>query len=233
MLHMLARWYIQSAIKSNLKIIVAGDIAMLIQLIVIILSISTDIKMLCFIVGVVMEFLLVAEVVASSTEKCNAIESNTCVQQCNDISCKCGVTYGDLSYTTCNQACEGPKCKVIRCSSGNCFQRCHNCQMECTSDVDHCRQQCLSGACSFKCNARRCERVQEECVSCQMIYPRFYLVILACLFAAMSVLSFTLLVISCSELEPWSSKSSANYKYVKLRNSISVESVYSIDAIAA
>lgn len=229
---MLARWYIRSAIKSNLKIYVAGDISMLIQLRIIIHSISTDIKMLCFIVGVVMEFLLVAEVVASSTEKCNAIGSNTCVQQCSDTSCKCGVTYGDLSYTTCNQACQGPKCKVITCSSGNCFQRCHNCQMECTSEVDHCRQHCLSGVCSFKCNARRCERVQ-ECVTCQMIYPLSYLVILACLFAAMSILSFMLLVMSCTELEPWSSKSSANYKYARLRNSTSTESFYSIDAIAA
>ena len=186
--------------------------------------------MLYFIVGVITEFLLVAEVVASSTEKCNAIESNTCVQQCHDTSCKCGATYGDLRYSMCKQACQGPKCKTITCSSGNCFQRCHNCQMECTSDVDYCRQQCLSGACSFKCNARRCERVQ-ECVTCQMIYPRSYLVVLACLFAAMSVLSFTLLVMSCRELEPWSWKSS--FKYVKLRESISAESLYSIDAIAA
>lgn len=195
--------------------------------------------MLCFIVGLITEFLLVAEVVASSTEKCNAIESYTCLQHCNDTSCKCGVTHGNLEYTTCNQACQGPKCKAIMCSSGTCLQTCHNCHMECTSDVGYCRQWCLSGACSFKCNARHC---MQECngnkcnqvlsVTCRTIYPRLYLVILAGLFAATSILSFLLLVMSCRETE--CSNWNREVKYMKIRSfSSSVDSLDSLEAVAA
>lgn len=195
--------------------------------------------MLCFIVALVTEFLLVAEVVASSSQKCNAIEWNTCLQQCNGTSCKCGSTYGDSSYTTCKQACQGSKCKAISCSSGTCFQKCHNCHMECTSDVDYCSQQCLSGACSFKCNAIHC--VQEcngrKCahvtpVTCRTLYPRLYLVILAGLFAATSILSFLLLVMSCRETDLC--KWNRHARYMKIRSvSSSLDSLYSLEAVAA
>lgn len=186
--------------------------------------------MLYFIVGIITEFLLVAEVVASSEENCNAMVSNTCIQRCNSTSCKCGVTYRESTYKTCNQACQGPKCKRITCSSGSCHQKCHNCHMECTSDVAYCSQQCLSGACSFKCNARRCK---QECngnkcdfpvtpATCRTIYPRFYLVILAGLFAATSILSFLLLVMSCREMEPRDCHRGARFdkgaKYVKIHS---------------
>lgn len=195
--------------------------------------------MICFIVGFVTEFLLVAEVVTLSTHKFHAIESNTFLQLCNDSSCKCGGKFEDSRYTMCNQSCQGPQCNVITCSSGTCFQKCHNCRMECTRHVRHCNQQCLSRACSFKCNARRC--VQEcnggKCdqvipVTCRLIIPRFYLVILAFLFAATSILSFLLLVMSFREMKSWSWKSRTGYE--KLHSvSIRVEHFYSMTAEAA
>ena len=195
--------------------------------------------MLCFIVGFITEFLLVAEVLTSSTQKFNALESNTLLQRCNDSSCKCGGKFGDSRYTTCKQSCQGPQCNVITCSSATCFQKCHNCRMECTSDVRHCSQQCLSGACAFKCNAKRC---MQDCnggkcdqvipVTCRLIFPRFYLVILAFLFAATSILSFVLLVMSFGERKSWSWKSGTGYE--KLQSvSIRVENVYSMKAEAA
>ena len=166
--------------------------------------------MLCFIV-IITEFLLAAVVDTSSTENCNVIVSNSCFQRCSDVSCKCGVTYGESQYTTCNQACVGFQCKTMTCTSGTCYQRCHNCHMECTSDVGYCRQQCLSGACSFTCNAKRC--VQEcngkECshvtpVTRARIFKRSgYLVILAGLFAATALLTMLALVLSFRELNYW------------------------------
>lgn len=192
--------------------------------------------MLCFIV-VITEFLLAAKAEASSTENCNVLVSSTCFQQCRDTSCKCGVTYGDSKYATCNQACDDSRaqCKTLTCSSGTCYQKCHNCHMECTSDVGYCRQQCLSGACSFTCNAKRCvqECIGKECnqvtpVTCRTIFPRVYLVILAGLFAATTILSFLALVLSCREMEYWNRRA----KYSKLRSvSSSVDSLYSLAGV--
>lgn len=190
--------------------------------------------MLCFIV-VIAGFLLAADVVTSSTENCNIMVSNTCLQHCRDASCKCGVTYGNSEYSTCNQACADSKCKTMTCSSGTCYQKCHNCHMECTSDVGYCRQQCLSGACSFTCNAKRC--VQEGCngkecehvtpATCRTIFPRAYLLILAGLFAATTILSFLALVLSFREMEFWNRRAT----YSKIRSvSISVDSLYSLES---
>lgn len=190
--------------------------------------------MLCFIV-IITEFLLAAVVDASSTENCNVIVSNSCFQQCSDMSCKCGVTYGDSQYATCKQACVGFQCKTMTCTSGTCYQRCHNCHMECTSDVGYCRQQCLSGACSFTCNAKRC--VQEcngkECshvtpVTRARIFKRSgYLVILAGLFAATALLTMLALVLSFRELNYWNRKAT----YSKMRSvSGSVDSLDSLES---
>lgn len=190
--------------------------------------------MLCFIV-IITEFLLAADVDASSTENCNVIVSNTCFQQCSDMSCKCGVTSGDSQYAMCNQACDDSKCKTMTCSSGTCYQRCHNCHMECTSEVGYCRQQCLSGACSFTCNAKRC--VQEcngkKCkqvtpVTCRRIFQRSgYLVVLAGLFAATAILTMLALVLSFREMNYWNRRAT----YSKIRSvSASVDSLYSLES---
>ena len=191
--------------------------------------------MLCLIV-IIAEFLLAADVDASSTENCNVIVSNSCFQQCSDMSCKCGVTYGDSQYATCNQACVGSKCKTMTCTSGTCYQKCHDCHMACTSDVGYCRQQCLSGACSFTCNAKRC--VQEcngkECnqvtrpIKCPRIFQRSgYLVILAGLFAAIAILTLLALVLSFRELNYWNKRAT----YSKMRSvSGSVDSLCSLES---
>lgn len=179
------------------------------------------VKMLGLIVGLIAEFLLVAEAVTSLTGKRVAIESNT-VQHCKDTSCKCGASYGDSRTFMCNQVCQGPKCKEITCSAKNCFQICDNCHMKCTSDVGYCRQKCLSGACTFTCNAKQCkqdcngkkchETPKDISVGCSVIIiPRFYLVILAILFATTSILSFVLLVTFYGEPESWSSRKSGGY----------------------
>jgi len=198
------------------------------------LYLFTDTKMLCFIV-IITEFLLAAVVDASSTENCNVTVSNTCFQQCSDVSCKCGVTYGDSQYATCNQACDGSKCKKMMCTSGTCYQRCHNCHMECTSDVGYCRQQCLSGACSFTCNAKRCvkECNGKECnqatpVTCRSIFQRNgYLVILGGLFAATAILTMLALVLSFRELNYWNRRAT----YSKIRSvSGSVDSLCSLES---
>jgi len=152
-------------------------------------------------------FQLALTVQSSPTKKCNSISSNTCFQQCNSTSCKCSSSDRDYVYTECSQTCERNKCKEITCSSGTCHQKCHDCQMECTSDVDYCNQQCLSGACSFKCSAKRC--VQEcDGKTCKHLpsdheepfIPRLYLVILAGLFAATTVLTCLALALSCSQM---------------------------------
>lgn len=209
------------------------------------LLISAEIKMNCFIIGIITEVLLIARVVTSTNERCNALVSNTCIQRCADASCKCDAVYGDLKFTICNQACHGPKCKTVTCSSGVCHQKCHNCHMECTSDVDYCSQWCLSGACSFTCNARQCKqecngkecKVPVNAVTCQTIYPHFYLVILAGLFASTSILSFLLIVISCRETKNnWNMRIrfDKGARYVKIHSvSSSIESLYSQEAEAA
>lgn len=207
--------------------------------------ISAEIKMHCFVIGIITEVLLIARVVTSTNERCNALVSNTCIQRCADASCKCDAVYGDLKFAICNQACHGPECKTVTCSSGVCHQKCHNCHMECTSDVDYCSQQCLSGACSFTCNARQCKqecngkecKVPVNAVTCQTIYPRFHLVILAGLFASTSILSFLLLVISCKETKNnWNmtKRFDKGARYVKIHSvSSSIESLYSQEAVAA
>lgn len=192
--------------------------------------------MLCFIV-IITEFLLAAVVDASSTENCNVIVSNSCFQQCSDESCKCGVTYGDSQYATCNQACVGSKCKTMTCTSGTCYQRCHNCHMECTSDVGYCRQQCLSGACSFTCNAKRCVKKcnGKECnrstsVTRRRIFQRYghgYLIVLAGLFAATAILTMLSLVLSVKELSYWNRR--ATYSKIPI-SSGSVDSLCSLES---
>lgn len=192
--------------------------------------------MLCFIV-IITEFLLAAVVDASSTENCNVIVSNSCFQQCSDESCKCGVTYGDSQYATCNQACVGSKCKTVTCTSGTCYQRCHNCHMECTSDVGYCRQQCLSGACSFTCNAKRCVKKcnGKECnrstsVTRRRIFQRYghgYLIVLAGLFAATAILTMLALVLSFKELSYWNRR--ATYSKIPIVSG-SVDSLCSLES---
>lgn len=150
---------------------------------------------------------LVLTVQSSPTEKCNSVESNTCFQQCNSTLCKCASSDRDYVYTECSQTCERNKCKKITCSSGTCHQKCHDCQMECTSDVDYCDQQCLSGACSFKCSAKRCVQECDE-KTCKHLpsdheepfIPRLYLLILAGLFASTTVLTCVALALSCSQM---------------------------------
>lgn len=177
---------------------------------------------------------LVAKAVASLTE-CHVTVSNTCVQHCNNRSCNCGVKDSSHDYAICNQVCTDDKCMAITCSSGICYQECHNCHMECTSDVGFCRQRCLSGACSFKCNARYCE---QECTggncdgmvsdNCQIMIPRHYLVLLAGLLFTISILSCSLLVLSFSK----DNYSQNQGNYSKLRTlSSSVESVNSLSSL--
>lgn len=147
---------------------------------------------------------------STSTQKCNSVMLNRCVQKCNTDSCKCTRSDGKHAFTKCSQACEGPKCKKLVCSSGTCIQRCHGCKMECTKDVEYCGQQCLSGECSFKCSARRCF---QECdgKKCDHLpsekeepfIPRLYLVILAGLFATTTILTCLALVMSCSHVQCW------------------------------
>jgi len=154
--------------------------------------------------------LLPAKAVTPLTEKCSSVFSNTCLQKCNTTSCKCASSDGTYAYTECNQACESTRCKKLICLSGVCYQQCHNCHMECTSDVDYCSQQCLSGECSFKCSAKKC---LQECdgKKCEHLpsgheepfIPRLYLVILAGLFAATTILTFLALVLSCSQMRCW------------------------------
>lgn len=194
--------------------------------------------MFCLIV-VIVEFLLFTKLGASPTENCNAIASHTCLQQCSDTSlCRCGLAYGNSNYTTCKQACDDSRCKIMTCSSGTCFQQCHNCHMECTSDVRYCSQRCLSGACSFTCNARRCvqECKGQECdhehvtpITCRTIFPRAYLVVLAGLFAATTILSFLALILSFREMEYWDRR--ATYSRVQSVSS-SVDSLCSLDVKA-
>lgn len=172
---------------------------------------------------------------AAVTEQCDVEVSNTCLQRCNNRSCDCGATDSNHAYTKCNQVCTDAKCMAITCSSGICYQKCHNCHMECTSDVGFCRQRCLSGACSFKCNARHCE---QECNggscnnvtsdNCEIVLPRHYLVLLAGLLFTISTLSCLLLVLSFRKEDFCHNQTS----YSKLRSlSSSVESVNSLSSL--
>lgn len=160
------------------------------------------------VISALFHVLLTAEASITPNERCHWVMSNTCFQQCKGISCKCAASVQEQhKYTDCNQDCGTTKCKEITCSSGNCYQKCHDCSMECTSDVDYCEQQCLSGACTFKCSAKRC--VQEcDGKACKHLptdheepfIPRLYLVILAGLFASTTVLTCLALVISCRHM---------------------------------
>lgn len=176
---------------------------------------------------------LLAKTAASLTEECHVVVSNTCLQHCNNRSCDCGLTNSNHAYTKCKQVCTDTKCMAITCSSGTCDQKCHNCHMECTSDVGFCRQRCLSGVCSFKCHARHCEQEcsGEHCYNmvsedCQIMIPRHYLALLASLLIAIIILSCLLLVMSFSKDNCFQSKGT----YSKLRTS-SVESVNSLSSI--
>ena len=138
------------------------------------------------------------------------ISKQTSFQQCNGTSCECGTIDRNHASSQCNQACGNTDCKSLTCSSGTCYQECHNCQMECTSDVVYCRQRCLSGACSFKCKARHCVQQCNGDGKCDsttstskdhsLILPaKPYLILLAVLFASVAILSCLLLVLySCN-----------------------------------
>lgn len=167
------------------------------------------------------KFFLVVEVVASPITKHAVIESNT-MQKCDDVLCKCGITQEYFRPSNCTQACPGQRCKTLTCSARNCFQKCHNCHMVCASDVEYCGQQCLSGVCNFTCNAKKCVQdcngkpcnqvPPDNTVVCgDVIIPRFYLVILAFLFATTSILSFALLIISLGVTVPSNSKVRRGY----------------------
>lgn len=145
-----------------------------------------------------------------STENCNSVTSNRCFQQCNSTSCMCASNDSKYAYTECSQFCGNTQCKELTCTSGTCFQKCHDCSMECTGDVDYCNQQCLSGACSFKCSAKECVQKcgGKDCKHLpsehdEPIIPRLYLVILAGLFAATTVLTCLALMLSCSQMGCW------------------------------
>ena len=137
------------------------------------------------------------------------ISKQTSFQQCNGTSCECGTIDRNHASSQCNQACGNTDCKSLTCSSGTCYQECHNCQMECTSDVHYCRQRCLSGSCSFKCNARHCVQQCNGGGKCDsttstskdhiLILPKPYLILSAILFASVAILSCLLLVLySCN-----------------------------------
>ena len=146
---------------------------------------------------------------AISTERCQMVISGTCIQHCLNQSCDCGVTDSNHGYNECYQASAGYECREIKCSTETCYQKCHNCHMECTSDVSFCKQRCLSGACSFTCNAQHCEQecVGENCQNttfdnCQLILPLNYLVLLAGILFVISMLACVLLVMSFKKMMP-------------------------------
>lgn len=169
---------------------------------------------------------------ATATQQYDVVISNTCLQRCNNRSCDCGLTNSKHAFTKCNQVCTYPRCVAIKCSSRVCYQKCHNCHMECTSDVDFCRQRCLSGLCSFKCNARQCQQKPNSgsynyntSENCEIVLPRHYLVLLAGVLFAISTLSCLLLVLSFRKEDCCRSQAA----YTKLRStSSSVESVNSL-----
>ena len=148
---------------------------------------------------------------AMSERRPMVVSKQISFQQCNSTSCNCGANSRNHASSECNQACVNTDCKTLTCSSGKCHQECHNCHMECTSDVGYCRQRCLSGACSFKCNARCCVQQCNGDETCdadstnstsngdKLILPKAYLILLAILFASVAILSCLLLVLySCN-----------------------------------
>lgn len=170
-------------------------------------SFLSDIKSDMLIIFVVSTVCLVgAEAESPSKDKCSSVLGNTCLQRCNSTSCSCGPSDGKYAYTECDQVCYDTRCRTLTCSSGTCHQQCHDCKMECTSDVDYCSQQCLSGTCAFKCSARRCVQ-QCDGKKCdhlpsdheKPLVSRLYLAILAGLFASTTVLTCLALVLSCSQ----------------------------------
>ena len=180
--------------------------------------------------------LLANEVMTTpATNNCGSVTSNQCYQLCNHSSCSCGEDEHPI-YASCNQACAGTKCSKIICSSGICYQSCHNCHMECTNNVKYCKQQCLSEACTFTCNAKHCVKERSgtnhhrgATAGNQVPFPRAYLAILAGLFAAMTILSCLALTLSCSKMNCWHQRG----PYYKLRVfSGSVESLSSQTSIA-
>lgn len=184
---------------------------------------------------ILVTFLVVKIAMTTSTKRCQTIISDICFQHCRNRSCDCGVTDSNHSYAECYQACAGSQCMAITCSSKTCYQKCHNCHMECTSDVGYCRQRCLSGACSFKCNARHCEQdcTGGKCLNidsdnCQLILPLNYLVLLAGFLFAISFLSCMLLVMSFKKEDFYRKRA----PYSKLQNfSGSVESLNSLSSV--
>ena len=165
----------------------------------------------------------------------DVVVSNTCIQRCNNRSCDCGVTDSNHAFRKCHQVCTDPSCVAITCSSRVCYQKCHNCHMECTSDVAFCRQRCLSGACSFKCNAKQCQQEgngesynYNTCDNCEIVLPRHYLVLLAVVLFMISSLSGLLLVLSFRKEDCFHSQAG----YSRLHSiSSSVESVNSLSSL--
>ena len=171
----------------------------------------------------------------TAIQQYHVVVSNTYLQRCNNSSCDCGVTDSNHAFTKCNQVCADSRCVAITCSSRVCYQKCHNCHMECTSEVHFCRQRCLSGACSFKCNARHCQQKRNggnyhyhTSENCEIVLPRHYLVLLAGFLLAISTLSCLLLVMSFRKEDCCRSQTA----YSKLRStSSSVESVNSLSSL--
>lgn len=143
--------------------------------------------------------------IASTTKNCSSVISYKCNQRCSSTSCKCASD--DIHYAECYQTCGNAQCKELTCTSGTCYQECHDCRMECTRDVGYCNQRCLSGACSFKCSAKVCVQKcgGKDCKHLpteheEPFIPRLYLVILAGLFAATTILTCLALMLSCSQI---------------------------------
>lgn len=145
--------------------------------------------------------------VTSTAKNCSSVTSTKCFQRCGSTSCMCLLNDSHYAYRECHQSCGNTQCKVLTCTSGTCHQECHDCRMECTGDVGYCNQRCLSGACSFKCSAKECV---QKCAgnNCkhlptehkEPLIPRLYLVILAGLFAATTILTCLALMLSCSQM---------------------------------
>ena len=130
-------------------------------------------------------------------------------------SCMCLSNDTHYAYRECHQSCGNTQCKVLTCTSGTCHQECHDCRMECTGDVGYCNQRCLSGACSFKCSAKECVQkcAGNDCKHLpteheEPLIPRLYLVILAGLFAATTILTCLALMLSCSQMSYCTRKTS-------------------------
>lgn len=153
--------------------------------------------------------------VTSTTKNCSSVTSTKCFQRCGSTSCMCLSNDSHYAYRECHQSCRNTQCKVLTCTSGTCHQECHDCRMECTGDVGYCNQRCLSGACSFKCSAKECVQkcAGNDCKHLpteheEPLIPRLYLVILAGLFAATTILTCLALMLSCSQMSYCTRKTS-------------------------